>query len=56
MQGKAKEVVGETSGNKELKAEGSADRKAGEVKEALGKVERKVDVAVHKVKDVLHKR
>ena len=45
--GKAKEAVGDLTGNKDLKAEGKADRQAGEVKE-------KVDEAVDKVKSVVH--
>ena len=56
MKGKAKEAVGDVTGNKDLKAEGAADRKAGEVKETVGKVEKKVDEAVDKVNDVLHKK
>ena len=55
MKGQAKETVGNLNGNKDLKAEGTADRKAGEVKEQVGKVEKKVDEAIDKVKDVLHK-
>jgi len=53
--GKAKEAVGDLTGNKDLKAEGTADRKAGEVKEQVGKVEKKVDEAVDKVKGVFQK-
>jgi uncharacterized protein YjbJ (UPF0337 family) len=55
MQGKAKEAVGDLTGNKGLKAEGTADRQAGEVKEQVGKVEKKVDQAIDRVEDVLHK-
>ena len=47
MKGKAKEAVGDLTGDKDLKAEGKADRQAGEVKE-------KVDEAVDKVKSVVH--
>ena len=54
--GKAKEVVGDLTGNKDLKAEGQADRKAGEAKEAVGKVEEKVDEAIDKVKGVIHQK
>jgi len=56
MKGKAKEAVGDLTGNKDLKAEGTADRQAGEVKEKVGKVEKKVDEGIDKVKDVLHKK
>jgi len=55
MKGKAKEAVGDLTGNKDLKSEGKADRQAGEVKEKVGKVEEKVDEGIDKVKDILHK-
>jgi len=55
MKGKAKEVVGDLTGNKDLKSEGKADRQAGEVKEKVGKVEEEVEEGIDKVKDVLHK-
>jgi len=47
MKGKAKEAVGDLTGNKDLKSEGKADRQTGEAKE-------KVDEAIDKVKDVVH--
>ncbi len=56
MKGQAKEAVGDLTGNKDLKAEGTADRKAGEVKEQVGKAETKVDEAIDKVKAALHKK
>jgi uncharacterized protein YjbJ (UPF0337 family) len=56
IKGQAKEAVGDLTGNKDLKAEGTADRHAGEVKEKVGKVEEKVDEAIDKVKGVLHKK
>jgi len=56
MKGKAKEAVGDLTGNKDLKSEGKSDRQAGEVKEKVGKVEEKVDEGIDKVKDVLHKK
>ena len=55
MKGKAKEAVGDLTGNKDLKSEGKADRQAGEVKEEVDKVEEKVEEGIDKVKDVLHK-
>ncbi len=55
MKGQAKEAVGDLTGNRDLKAEGTADRQAGEVKEEVGKVEKKVEEAVDRVKDVFHK-
>jgi uncharacterized protein YjbJ (UPF0337 family) len=47
MKGKAKEAVGDLTGDEELKSEGKADRQAGEVKE-------KVDEVIDKVKSVVH--
>jgi uncharacterized protein YjbJ (UPF0337 family) len=55
MKGQAKQSIGDLTGDKDLKAEGTADRQAGEVKEKVGKVEEKVDEAIDKVKGVLHK-
>ena len=54
MKGQAKEAVGDLTGNKDLKSEGTADRRAGEVKEKVGKVEEKVEDVIDKAKDVLH--
>jgi uncharacterized protein YjbJ (UPF0337 family) len=56
MKGKAKEAVGDLTGNKDRKSEGKADRQAGEVKEKVGKVEDKVDEGIDKVKGVLQKK
>jgi uncharacterized protein YjbJ (UPF0337 family) len=52
--GKAKEAVGDLTGNKDLKSEGKADRQAGEAKEKVGKVEEKVEEVIDKAKGVLH--
>src|SRR5665213_1986236 len=54
MKGKAKEAVGDLTGNKDLKSEGKADRQAGEAKEKVGKVEEKVEEVIDKAKGVLH--
>ena len=54
MKGKAKEAVGDLAGNKDLKSEGEADRRAGEAKEKAGKVEEKVEDVIDKAKDVVH--
>ncbi|MTA79089.1 MAG: CsbD family protein, partial [Actinobacteria bacterium] len=43
VKGKAKELVGSTVGDEDLEAEGTADRRAGEMKEKVGKVEDKVE-------------
>ena len=56
MKGKAKEAVGDLTGNKDLKSEGKADRQTGEVKEKVGKVEDKVDEGIDKVKGVFQKK
>ena len=56
MKGKAKEAVGDLTGNKDLKSEGKADRQAGEAKEKVGKVEEKVDEGIDKVKGVFQKK
>ena len=56
MKGKAKEAVGDLTGNKDLKSEGKSDRQAGEVKEKVGKVEEKVDEGIDKVKGIFHKK
>jgi len=57
--GKAKEAVGDLTGNKDLKAEGEADRRAGEAKEKVGhtkdKVEEVIDKAGRKVEEVIDK-
>jgi uncharacterized protein YjbJ (UPF0337 family) len=54
MKGKAEEAVGDLTGNKDLKSEGTADRQAGEAKEKAGEAKEKVEEAIDKVKGVLH--
>ena len=54
MKGKAKEAIGDLTGNKDLKSEGKADRQAGEAKKQVGKVEEKVEEVIDKSKGVLH--
>ena len=54
MKGKAKEAVGDLTGNEDLKSEGKADRHAGEAKEKVGKVEEKVEEVIDKAKGALH--
>jgi uncharacterized protein YjbJ (UPF0337 family) len=56
MKGQTKEALGDLTGNRDLKSEGTADRQAGEAKEKVGKVEEKVDEGIDKAKDVLHKK
>ncbi len=52
--GHVEEAVGDLTGNEDLKAEGKADRQAGELKEALAKVVQMVDEAIDTVKDAFH--
>jgi uncharacterized protein YjbJ (UPF0337 family) len=58
IKGKAKEVTGTVTGDKDLEAEGKADRQAGEAKEkveqAVDKVEGAAAEVIDKVKDTLH--
>ena len=54
LKGKAKEAVGDLTGNKDLKSEGKTDRRAGKAKEKVGKVEEKVEEVIDKAKGVLH--
>jgi uncharacterized protein YjbJ (UPF0337 family) len=67
VKGQIKEAAGSLTGDKDLEAEGKADRTVGEVKEKVGdakdKVEDVVDTAegkvaevVDKAKDALHKK
>ena len=56
MKGQAKEAVGDLTGNKDLKADGTADRQAGEVKEKVGEVEEKVEEGIDKVEGFFHKK
>ena len=59
LKGKAKEAVGDLTGNKDLKAEGKADRRAGEAKEKVGHAKEKVEEVMekvgHKVEEVIDK-
>ncbi|MGO9458297.1 MAG: CsbD family protein [Acidimicrobiales bacterium] len=54
VEGQAKEAVGSLVGNKDLEAEGKAERRSGEVKEKVGHAMDKVHEAIDKVKDALH--
>jgi uncharacterized protein YjbJ (UPF0337 family) len=55
MKGKAKQAVGDLTGNEDLKKEGKADEKAGEVKEFVEDVKDKADDLVDTVKDKIIK-
>jgi len=56
VKGQAKEAAGTLTGNKDLKSEGKADRRAGEAKAKLDHAKDKAEEAVDKVKDALHRR
>jgi len=53
--GKVKEAVGRTINDRDLEAEGSADRAGGEVQEGFGKVKRKVGEAVEDLGESIRK-
>jgi len=53
MKGKAKEAVGDLSGNKDLKSEGQADVRSGKAKEKIGMAEDKVEDLIDKAKGYL---
>jgi uncharacterized protein YjbJ (UPF0337 family) len=59
VKGNAKEAVGDLTGNKDLKSEGKADRRAGEAKEKVGHAKNKVEEVIekvgHKVEEVVDK-
>jgi uncharacterized protein YjbJ (UPF0337 family) len=54
--GKVKEVVGTLTGDKDLEAEGKADRLASEAKEKIDEVKVKVDEVVDKTKEAMHRK
>jgi uncharacterized protein YjbJ (UPF0337 family) len=58
--GKAKEAIGTVTGDKDLEAEGKADRRGGEAKEkvegVVHSVEEKAGEVIDKVKDALHRK
>jgi uncharacterized protein YjbJ (UPF0337 family) len=67
VKGRAKEAVGDLTGDKDLKSEGKADRRAGEAKEKLDdakdkvqevidKADDKVEEVMDKAKDALHRK
>ena len=56
LKGKAKEAVGDLTGNKDLKSEGKTDRRAGEAKEKVGHAKDKVEEVIDKSKDSLHRK
>jgi uncharacterized protein YjbJ (UPF0337 family) len=56
VKGQAKEAAGALTGDKDLKSEGKADRRAGEAKAKLDHAKDKGEEVVDKVKDALHRR
>lgn len=67
VKGRAKEAVGNLTGDKDLQSEGKVDRRAGETKEKLGhanekideivdKADEKVESIIDKAKDALHRK
>lgn len=55
VKGKVKQAVGDLTDNEDLKKEGEADEKAGDVKEFLEDVKGKADDLVDTVKDNITK-
>ncbi len=55
LKGRAKQAVGTVSGDKELEAEGAAERGKGAIQEMAGKAKRKLEDAADSVKDALGK-
>jgi uncharacterized protein YjbJ (UPF0337 family) len=55
VKGKVKQAVGDLTGDEDLRREGKADEKAGEVKEFVEGVKDKADDLVDTVKDKITK-
>ena len=53
--GAAKETVGRTINDRDLEAEGNADRASGNVQEGFGKVKRKVGDAIEDIGESIRK-
>jgi len=51
--GRAKQAVGDLTGDEKMKAEGEIDEAEGKVEEAVGKVQRKTVAAVEKIRDAV---
>lgn len=51
--GRAKQAVGDLTGNKKLKAEGRMDEAGGKVEEAVGQLQRKAVAAIEKVSNAV---
>ena len=51
--GRAKQAVGDLTGDEKLKAEGQVDEAEGEVEEAVGQLQRKAVAAIDQVSDAV---
>ena len=51
--GRAKQAVGDLTGNEKMKAEGQMDEAGGQVEEAVGQLQRKTVAAVEKMSDAV---
>jgi len=51
--GRAKQAVGDLTGNENIKAEGRLDEAGGKVEEAVGVLQRKTGAAIEKINDVV---
>lgn len=51
--GRAKQAVGDLTGDEKLKAEGEMDEAGGKVEVAVGTVQRKSAAAIEKIKDAV---
>jgi len=51
VKGRAKEAVGSVTGDKDLKSEGKANRRAGEAKEKLEHAEKRIDEVIDRAED-----
>ena len=51
--GRAKQAVGDLTGNKTLKAEGQMDEAGGKVEEAVGELQREAVTAIEKMSDAV---
>jgi uncharacterized protein YjbJ (UPF0337 family) len=51
--GRAKQAVGDLTGNRKLKAEGQVDEAGGKVEEAVGQIQRKTGEAMKKISDAV---
>jgi len=51
--GRAKQAIGDLTGNKTMKAEGRMDEAGGKVEEAVGRLQRKTVAAIEKMSDAV---